>query len=78
MDEEEAGGEIVTTEGEVLRGQSLDGKTVRGASAHGTTHHLVSLVRHESAVVLVQDETEVKMGERLMLQRISVSLISTP
>lgn len=68
LDEEEPGGEIVTVEGEILRGQSLDGKTVRGASAHGTFHHLVSLVRHGSAVVLVQDETQVKMGEREVAQ----------
>jgi predicted transposase YbfD/YdcC len=68
LDETEPGGEIVTTEGEVLRGQSLDGKTVCGASAYGTSHHLVSLVRHESGVVLVQGETQVKMGEREVAQ----------
>ena len=31
-----------------LRGQSLDGKTLCGASQHGEVVHLVSLVRHES------------------------------
>jgi predicted transposase YbfD/YdcC len=57
-------GRIVTGQGEVLRGQSLDGKTVRGASAHGTTHHLVSLVRHESGLVLAQAEAAEKLDER--------------
>lgn len=70
LDKAEPSGEIVTTAGEVLRGQSLDGKTVRGASAHGTPHHLVSLVRHASAVVLVQDETQIKMGERQVAQKL--------
>jgi predicted transposase YbfD/YdcC len=68
VDEAETGGEVVTLQGEVLRGQSLDGKRVCGASAHGTTHHLVSLVRHESAVVLAQAETQLKLGERRVAQ----------
>jgi predicted transposase YbfD/YdcC len=57
-------GRIVTREGEVVCGQSLDGKTVRGASAYGQTHHLVSLVRHASGVVLKQTEAAVKLDER--------------
>jgi predicted transposase YbfD/YdcC len=57
-------GRVVTEQGEVLSGQSLDGKTVRGASAHGQTHHLVSLVRHESGLVLSQAEVAVKLDER--------------
>jgi hypothetical protein len=47
----EAAGTVVTKQGEVLRGQALDGKTVRGASAHGELVHLTSLVRHESGLV---------------------------
>src|SRR5439155_24027190 len=35
-------------------GQSIDGKEIRGARAHGCLTHLVSLVRHESGTVLTQ------------------------
>jgi predicted transposase YbfD/YdcC len=56
------------TEGVVLRGQSVDGKTVRTASAYGVTHHLVSLVRHASGVVLAQAEVAVKLDERKLAQ----------
>ena len=64
--EKESGGAgtIVTKQGEVLRGQALDGKTVRGASAHGELVHLTSLVSHESGLVFDQIETKVKMHER--------------
>lgn len=54
---------IETQEGGVLRGQSVDGKTLRGASAHGDKVHLVSLVRHESAAVLGQIATEAGIDE---------------
>lgn len=61
-------GRIVTAQGEVLRAQSVDGKTVCTASAYGTTHHLVSLVRHGSGVVLAQAEAAVKLDERQVAQ----------
>lgn len=65
IDQEEAGmGSIQTQQGEVLRGQSVDGKTVCGASQHGDVVHLVSLVRHESGVVLAQERVESKIDER--------------
>ena len=57
-------GSIETAQGEVLRGQSLDGKTVRGASQHGHLVHLVSLVRHESGTALAQVRVLSKLGER--------------
>lgn len=57
-------GSIETAQGEVLRGQSLDGKTVCGASQHGELVHLVSLVRHESGTVLAQERVESKIDER--------------
>jgi hypothetical protein len=48
VDEDDAiMGSIRTKEGEVLRGQSVDGKSLRGAGQHGEVVHLVSLVRHE-------------------------------
>ena len=55
---------MVTKQGEVLRGQALDGKTVRCASAHGKLVHLTSLVGHESGLVFDQIKTTVKLHER--------------
>lgn len=64
--EQETGGAgtIVTQQGEVLRGQALDGKTVRCATAYGTVVHLVSVVDHESGLVLDQAQVAVKLDER--------------
>jgi predicted transposase YbfD/YdcC len=61
-------GSVVTAQGEVLCGQSVDGKTVCTASAYGQVHHLVSVTRHESGLVLAQAETAVKLGERKVAQ----------
>jgi predicted transposase YbfD/YdcC len=63
-------GTIVTGAGEVLRGQALDGKTVRGASAYGRVVHLVSLVDHESGLVLDQAQVAVKLDERRIAEQI--------
>jgi predicted transposase YbfD/YdcC len=57
-------GRVVTRQGEQLVGQALDGKTVRGASAHGELVHLVSLVRHECGLVYDEVRTSVKLHER--------------
>ncbi len=57
-------GSIETAQGEVLRGQSLDGKTLCGASQHGEVVHLVSLVRHESGIALAQERVASKIDER--------------
>jgi len=46
-----------------LRGQSIDGKEVRGASKQGKPLMLVSLVRHESAAVLAQRTVDCKTNE---------------
>lgn len=56
-------GRIETQAGTVLQGQSVDGKTLRGASAYGDKVHLVSIVRHESATVLAQTATKVGIDE---------------
>jgi len=65
LDEEEAvAGRVVTANRAGLCGQAVDGKTVRGASAHGETVHLVSVVRHESAAVLAQEQVREKLDER--------------
>jgi len=50
-------------DGEVLRGQAVDGKEVRGASAHGVKTHLVSCVRHGSGIVLGQCKVDEKTNE---------------
>ena len=57
-------GSIVTRQGERLVGQALDGKTVRGASAHGELVHLVGLVRHGCGLVYDQARASVKLHER--------------
>jgi predicted transposase YbfD/YdcC len=62
-------GTIVTQQGEVLRGQALDGKTVRCASAYGRVVHLVSVVDHESGLVLDQAQVAVKLNERRIAEQ---------
>jgi predicted transposase YbfD/YdcC len=56
-------GTLVGADGLQWRGQAVDGKTVRGASAHGSTVHLVSLVRHDSGTVLAQCQVADKSNE---------------
>lgn len=63
-------GKILTRQGKLLEGQALDGKTVRGASAHGELVHLVSLVRHEIGLVYDQDKAGVKKHERRVAETI--------
>lgn len=65
IDQDDVGvGSIETKQGDVLRGQSVDGKTLCGASQHGEVVHLVSLVRHESGVALAQERVASKIDER--------------
>ena len=54
---------VISPQGEILHGQALDGKAVRGACAHGQPTHLVSLVQHTSAVTLAQVAVEQKRNE---------------
>src|SRR5512135_867934 len=56
-------GSVRALNGQVLRGQAVDGKDVRGVRAHGNPHFLVSLVRHESAYVLGQTVVDAKTNE---------------
>lgn len=56
-------GQILLRTGDVVRGQSVDGKAVRGATAHGQDTFLVSLVRHEAAYVLGQAAVARKTNE---------------
>jgi predicted transposase YbfD/YdcC len=54
---------LVTSRGEALRGQALDGKEVRGVRAHGRPLHLLSLVEHRSGQVLGQRAVADKHNE---------------
>ena len=56
-------GRIILNDGQVWRGQAVDSKDVRGASAHGTHIFLASLVRHDSANVMKQMAVDVKTKE---------------
>lgn len=63
-------GSVELADGRRLVGQSLDGKTLRGASKHGDDVHLVSRVRHESGIVLEQMRVPTKIDERKAAQRL--------
>ena len=54
---------IINSQGEILHGQALDGKAVRGACAHAQPTHVVSLVQHTSAITLAQGAVEQKRNE---------------
>jgi len=56
-------GSVRALNGQMLRGQSVDGKDVRGVRAYGNPHFLVSLVRHQSAYVLGQAVVDAKTNE---------------
>jgi len=62
--EDDEMGSIQTKQGGVLRGQSIDGKTLCGATQHGEVTHLVSVVRHTSGTVLAQEAVASKIDER--------------
>lgn len=63
-------GTIQTIMGETLQGQAVDGKALRGARAHGLAPHLVSLVRHESGVVLAETAVAEKSNEITAVPRL--------
>ena len=56
-------GTITTESGQVLQGQAMDGKEVRGARAYGKPLHLLSLAQHGSGRVLAQVAIEAKHNE---------------
>jgi len=56
-------GTITTSTGEVLQGQAIDGKEVRGVRAHGGSLHLLSLVQHGSGRVLAEINVDEKHNE---------------
>jgi hypothetical protein len=56
-------GSVTMCDGQIFRGQAVDGKDVRGASAHGEHTFLVSLVRHDHAYVLRQAAVDRKTNE---------------
>ena len=64
LDQDDAAlGCLTGADGAVWRGQGVDGKDVRGASAHGSTVHLVGMARHESGYVLQQVKVKDKSNE---------------
>jgi predicted transposase YbfD/YdcC len=54
---------VQLADGEVVHGQAVDGKDVRGARAHGAGVYLVSLVCHESGIVLNECQVDDKTNE---------------
>ncbi len=50
-------------DGGMLRGQSMDGKQVRGCGAHGRMMHLLSVASHGDGAVLAQVEVGTKENE---------------
>jgi hypothetical protein len=52
-----AAGTVVTPPGTRVQALAVDGKTLRGATAHGAPTHRVSLVRHGSGTTLAQVAT---------------------
>lgn len=61
--EDHVSGSVIGSSGQVLRGQAVDGKVVRGANAHGEKVHLVSLVRHGSGTMMGQTRVDSKTNE---------------
>jgi predicted transposase YbfD/YdcC len=55
--------QLQTTNGTQLRAQAIDGKTIRGANAHGKKSHLVSQVDHGSGTTRAQVEVAEKSNE---------------
>lgn len=62
-DDDRVMGAVQGSQQAAMRGQSIDGKEVRGAGKQGAPLTLVSLVRHESAVVLAQRAVDQKTNE---------------
>jgi predicted transposase YbfD/YdcC len=56
-------GQVLTKGGEMLYGQAIDGKEVRGVAAHGSRMHLLSVVRHGSGMILKQLRVAQKRNE---------------
>jgi predicted transposase YbfD/YdcC len=52
------------------QGQAIDGKAVRGVQRHGQKLHLVSLVRHDDAMVLAQVKVDDKSNEITAVPRL--------
>jgi predicted transposase YbfD/YdcC len=69
-DDDAVTGGVTAVNGELLRGQAVDGKAVRGANKHGSARHLVSLVRHESGCVLNQCAVATKSNEITAVPRL--------
>lgn len=71
-------GQVVTLTGERLKGQAVDGKTVRCATAHqvgtGQVTHLVAVVGHEHGLVWAQAAASTQIGERKVAEHLLAHL----
>lgn len=67
-------GTIVTQAGGRLQGLAVDGKTVRCATAHGATTHLVSVAGHEDGIVLSQANAQARLDETTVARRLLAAL----
>jgi predicted transposase YbfD/YdcC len=61
---------VTLSTGATVRGQAIDGKEVRGASAHGDKVKLVSLVQHDTALTLEQAQVERRRGEQTTARKL--------
>lgn len=80
--EDEMTGRIIGAGDQALRGQALDGKDLRGASAHGDKVFLVSLARHESGATLAQQamppgSNESEVGRQMLAGRDLAGTVTT-
>lgn len=70
--------QVVTLAGERLRGQAVDGKTVRCATAYrspqGSAIHLVAVVSHENGLALRQANAPDKLDEPTVAQKLLATL----
>jgi len=53
-----------------LQGQAVDGKALRGARAHGTAPHLVSVVQHASGLMVAETAATEKSNEITAVPRL--------
>jgi len=61
--EDLASATVTGADGRPLCGWAIDGKEVRGAGAHGSKVHLLSIVQHRSGITVAQQQIEEKTNE---------------
>lgn len=61
--EDLASATVTGADGRPLCGWAIDGKEVRGAGAHGSKVHLLSIVQHRGGITVAQQQIEEKTNE---------------